>query len=406
MLKKLLSLIKPLVGGKDDKFLVLEIFSAEGGPASGGENHILNKAVSIRANFQNKELKVAKVRAHADLKKLLKKFSRFGRLGNYKIIVGLDSHLASTIYSSVVLVRDKYKELIDEPELDNLISQAIWKFFDRSRNKVAGKIGVADMDILLSDVRIRGIKLDGHKVVNPLGFKAKTVEVQFSQTFLSRSLVDSIKESLPLQQVVFMSENGAACSSVVARAQPVNESFLFANLYHDRTQLFLADGSQNSYWDRLGWGENNLKRSLAEDLALDAETAGLVIAKYSRKEASETFRRRFEGLLGKELDSLASSLNASSKKAGTRTIYFNPFFDMPEIFAASMKSQFDRTVKFQKLSLDLISQNFGFDIKFKHKGDAEQSFCTIAALMEWYLSPHDDKMSQLAKRRVRWLSPV
>ncbi len=386
-IKQLLSLLRK----EGDRFLVVEIY----------ENN--NRAGYIRANWQQKELKVLKTREHPDLKKLLKKF---GRLNKYKIVVGLDSHLASTIYSSVVLVRDRYKELIDEPELDNLISQAIWKFFDRSRNKVAGKIGVADLDVLLTDVRIRGIKLDSHKVVNPVGFKAKTVEVQFSQTFLSRGLIDSLKEILPLNQVVLVSESGTAWASVVAKASPTGENFLLANIFSGKTQIFLSEGSQNSYWDRFGWGEDSLKQSLSADLAVDKNTAGRLVAKYLKNETSETFRRRFEHLLAKELDALAELLAAASKKVDSRLVYVNPFFELPPVFASGFRNRFSRSVTLRHPTLDLIAQNFGFDIKFKNSADSRSNFGLVALLMEWYLSPQDDKMSQLAKRRVRWLSPI
>jgi hypothetical protein len=50
-----------------------------------------------------------------------------------KIIISLDSDLCSSIYSSIVLVRDNAKDPIDEVDLDNLVSQAVWKFFDRHR---------------------------------------------------------------------------------------------------------------------------------------------------------------------------------------------------------------------------------------------------------------------------------
>lgn len=386
LINKALSLLK----GKSDRFLVLEIFQS------------FNRAAYAKADFNSKEIKVLKIRSHPNLQKLLKKF---GRLAKYKIIVGLDSHLASTIYSSVTLVRDRYKELIDEPELDNLISQAIWKFFDRSRNRVAGKLGVADLDILLTDVRIRGIKLDGHKVVNPIGFKAKTVEIQFSQTFLSRAVIDSLKDIVPLNQVVLMSENGTACSSVIAKAK-MSDNFLLVSMFDNKTILFSTDGGFHSYFDQFNWGEENLKQSLAGDLAVDRETAGAVIGLYIHNRTSQAFRRRLEHLLMREIQNLARGLDSALKRVETRLVYLNPYFELPHIFGGGFKNQLSKSVNLEQPSVDLISQNFGFDIKFKNDADAKNVFCLLTLLLEWYLSPQDDRISQLAKRRVRWLSPL
>lgn len=375
---------------KGERFLVVEIF----------EN--TNRAAYIKTDFQNKEVQFLKVLSHPDLGKLLKKF---GRLSKYKIILSLDSHLASTIYSSVVLIRENYKELVDEPELDNLISQAIWKFFDRQRNKVAAKLGVTDLDIVLTDVKIRGMKLDGHKVVNPLGFKAKTVEVQFSQTFLVREYINKLKDLLPLADGVFAAENGTAFASVIAKSNP-KDNFMVANIFKNKTLLFLFDGSQSGYLDRFNWGEDNLHKSLGKDLAIESDVAGLVIGKYLKDEVSQSFKRRLEVLLSKELASLARGLNSAYKKTEAQTIYLHPFFNFPAVLSGSFRGNFDRPVNLSMLSHDLISKNFGFDIKFKNNAKVDASFSFLASLMEWYLSPHEDKMSQLAKRRVRWLSSL
>ena len=148
-----------------ERFLVLEIL-----------NRFL-RASFIKADFSRKRLEILKIvsRHHEyesqDLileliKNLLK---GFGKLDRYRIIVCLDPALATTIHSTVVLVRDKPKEPIDESDLNNRIAQGIWRLFDRERSPAAVKMKSRDLDVLLTDVKVRRIKLDGHKVINPLG---------------------------------------------------------------------------------------------------------------------------------------------------------------------------------------------------------------------------------------------
>lgn len=382
--------LSSLLRGKDDRFLVVEI------------SEHTNKVTDIKANFSDNQIKFISTHSGPDLKKLVKKF---GRLKKYKIILGLDSHLATTIYSSVVLVRDRFKELIDEPELDNLISQAIWKFFDRQRGKVATKMNASDLDVVLSDVKIRGVRLDGHKVVNPAGFKAKTVEILFSQTFLLRQFAESLKDLLPLDQVAFITESGTAWASVVAKSQEA-ESFAIANIFPGKTSVFAASGAQNSYWDHFAWGENNLYASLAGDLAVDPEVAELIVAKYNAGAMSPAVTRRVEGFLGKELQMLANGIGQVIKRIDVETVFVHPFFDLPAMFVADFRGNLGKPTQLRLLDLDIISKNFGFDIKFKHAAQSKNAFSSLATLLEWYLAPQEDRMSQMAKRRVRWLSPV
>lgn len=379
-----------LLRGKDDRFLVVEI------------SEHTNRIADIKANFADNEIKFINTRSGPDLKKLIKKF---GRLKKYKIILGLDSHLATTIYSSVVLVRDRFKELIDEAELDNLISQAIWKFFDRQRGKVATKMNVSDLDVILSDVKIRGVRLDSHKVVNPVGFKAKTVEILFSQTFLLRQFVESMKDTLPLGQVIFISESGTAWASVVAKSQEAG-SFAVANIFPGKTSVFAASGSQNSYLDHFAWGENNLYASLAGDLAVDPGVASVIVAKYNSGAMSVAFKRRIENFISRELQMLANGIGQAIKKVDVETVFVHPFFDLPAIFMENFRGSLGKPAQLRLLNLDIISKNFGFDIKFKHTAQQKNAFSFLATLLEWYLAPQEDRMSQMANRRVRWLSPV
>lgn len=388
ILSKILSLFNP-----NDRFLVLEIF----------QNYL--RGTLVKFDLFAKELKVLKVLfAEENNEALLKKFiNQFGRLSKSRIVLGLDSHQATTLYGSTVVIRDNFKTPIDEADLDNLISQAIWKFFDRQRSRVAAKMNVNELDLVLSDVKIRGIKLDGYKVINPVGFKAKSVEVQFSQTFLSRDSLAKIKNFFPEDRVVFISESGTTFSHVVGQST-TEPSFLLANIFFDRTAIFVADAAQRFYLDDFGWGLRNLIISLSGDLAVDGGAARAIIGRYLTDDMSPNFKKRLGQFFLKELHILANGLSLASRKNESKKIYLNPFFEIPGIFSPTFKSKFEHAVDLEPIHNDLISKNFGFQIKFKSGLEAKNIFGALALLMEWHLSSNEDKMSQIAKRRVRWLS--
>ena len=118
-----------------NRFLVVEIL-----------NHH-HKATLIKADFEKRTFHVLKTLAGDRLEKILPKF---GKLKNYHIVLNLDPKYATTLYTSVSLVRDNAKDPIDEGDLDNIISRAIWSFFDRQRSKVAAKMNISDLDVILS----------------------------------------------------------------------------------------------------------------------------------------------------------------------------------------------------------------------------------------------------------------
>ena len=321
---------------------------------------------------------------------------------NFKIIVGLDPNFATTIYSSVSLIRPNSKSLIDEADLDNLISQAIWRFFDRHRLKAAQKMGVADVDVILSDVRIRGIKIDGHKVVNPIGFKAKAIEIFFSQTMLVRDLLRGFKDILPKEKVVLITEVGTSISHVLYRILE-KDRFFIANLFPNQTSVYFASANRLTHWDDFEWGENDLSHLLSRHFRLDHPTAKMVLGSYIENNASQNFLRRFENILNKELQIFANGLESLVNEDST-DIYLNAFFNLPPVvFSSRFQSRLQKSLKLLPLSTNLITEKLGYEVKLKPSVQVKNLFSVLAMLFEVNFLPQNDKLSHLANRRVRWL---
>lgn len=362
----------------------------------------------IYADQENQELELIKLKTVTgrDPEILRRGIKSFGKLGKFRIVLGLDSDLATTVYSSISLVRDNPRDPVDEADLDNLISQAVWKFFDRQRARVADKMGVNDFDVLLADVRVGQIRLDGHRVVNPLGFRARAVEVQLSQTFTTRPVVNQLKQFLPMSAISFVSEAGIAWAHLVAHAKTDN-NFLSVHLFDDRTAIFLRENFYLAHFDNLSWGEKDLLGSLSKALMVSDGVAKAILGRYLQDDVSIAFRRRLEGFLNAELAAWAQSVGVALSKAGARTAYLYSFFDLPKtIFSPAFRNKFGSSVKLYPINEDFISEHYHFKLKYKKEEDRKKGFTTLVAALEAIAAPRYEKASHLAKKRVRWLSPI
>jgi len=383
----------------------------------GGENYIvleiLNhyiQATILKANLESKKIRVTKnwtvpigdfniLAVLDELKPLLKKIRR---LEKYKVILSLDSSFAATIYALVPLVRQHPRDVIDEADLDNLISQAIWRFFDKNRFKVAQKLGIDEVDVLLGDIRVRGIKIDGHKVVNPIGFKAKAVEIFFSQTLIGRQLMRGIRDLIPKENIIFMTETGTAMSHVLSKSLG-KDNFFLANLFPNNSAVFSVSNGKMSHHDDFKWGEDNIRSSLSEHFAVDNDTAGEIVGRYVENNISQNFSRRFETVLGKELQTFANGLESLIDK-DSADIYLNPFFAAPPLlYADRFKDRMRKSFKLMSLSTNLITENLGYEVHFNKSVKIKNIFTVLAVFLELNFLPQNDKMSHLANRRVRWL---
>src|SRR3989338_6226088 len=403
-----IQLIKSLFSffNKKDSFLVVEILPNNEIRTNLVKLDLENREIILKSSFNFYPGIKADYPNFLAFKKNLHKF---GKLVNYKIAFGIDSRYASTIYSSVSLVRNNAKDLIDESDLDNLISQAVWKFFDRHRLRVAQKLGVNDFDVLLTDVRIENVRLDGHKVLNPVGFKARTIEIQLCETFISRNLINELKALLPASSIRLISESGSAWSHFLAAGNR-GSKFALANISFNQTAMFLAEESRIGHHDGFSWGEKNLLNALVENLALDWETAKTILAVYLQKETSEFFAKKFEKILMGELEALAKSFNASIGKSDIRLVYLHSSFNLPDIvFSQSFRNRIDFPIRLEPLTHSFISDNHNFHLKFNKRADPGIAFGIFVLVLEAIAEPHYEamkQMSQIAKRRVRWLTPI
>jgi len=334
------------------------------------------------------------------LKSILRKIRK---LEKYKVVLSLDSDLATTIYAHIPLVRPHPKEIINEADLDNIISQAIWRFFDRNRFRVSKKLEIDEIDVLLSDVRIRGIKLDGHKVVNPVGFKAKSVEVSFSQTLAGRELMKGIRELISKDKIELITETGTAMSHVLSKALRTKDKFFVANLFPNHTAIFVASNNRVNHHNGFNWGEKDLHESLADHFAVDPVTARMIIQKHSEQKTSKSFQRRFENILHRELQIFANGIGALLGEDNPM-VYLNPYFNAPPIiYSSRFQSRLEKPFKVSPLSTNIITEKMGYDVQYNKTLKVRNLFSVLSSFFEINFLPQNSKMSHLANRRVRWL---
>lgn len=370
----------------------------------------LVRAIPIRANFSEQKILVGQPVSvarepseeglAAALKLMLKKAPRAGRS---KIVLSFDPSLATTVHSAVVLMRDKHNQPIDEPDLNNRIAQGIWRLFDRERGRAAAKMAVHDLDVFLTDVKVKYIKLDGHKVVNPLGFRAKTLEIQFAHTFNPRAILPMVKKILPEKHLVFFTEGGAAAANILSKASNI-DNFLLADIQRDRTYVFLASGATVSSLETFSWGKELLLQSIADYFAVGRGVAFKIFDVYMRREASPAMIKKLEKLLETEFSGFMEKLTPLTAKYDSGAVYLAADFELPEFaFGNDVRRSLGQRLKVLPVHHDLICQKLGFEIRVQGRLGNQNLFSPIACLLDFYFSPHDDRINRIARRHASWL---
>lgn len=325
--------------------------------------------------------------------------------GKYPTLLVLDPGIAATIPGAVLLLREHAGHTIDEAELENLISQAVWRFFDHYRPVAMSRLGVNDLDLLLANIRILDVRLDGHHVFNPLGFTAKTVDVVLEQTFAVRHVFDTIIAAIPKHAIEFVVEAGVAGLHALSRSVP-HKKFVLGNLFADATSLYVFERRPHAAGnvslpmaDLAGtfpWGERQLLGSMMDELAVEHSVAKAITARYIQRDLSPPLERRIGEYLDDGVTSLVRLLKSNVRLA--HPFYLNAFYPLPLQNVVARHG-----VCVEAVDLPSLLEHVGFS--FERVPPPSAHFLSLAAFIEYFFSRRNEHLDRFAKRRARWLIP-
>jgi len=297
-----------------------------------------------------------------------------------KEIVDLDSGSAATIFSFITIQRDNPREELGSIELENSISQAIWKMFDGIRGEISKRLGVEEADLLLADARVIGIKIDGHQIINPSGFKGNELEILLAVTMVRR---DKFVENSELF------EGGSVRAYLIAKENGFEDA-VYVEVGNDSTTIFSISTSGISYVKDFGWGNKNVVTSISEELGVMPTTATGIYNKHAGGAVSEHVNKKLDKIFYDSLADFVSGVADSIKDVGQGKnsklppVYLNTFFPVPDGLYRKRFAFGNKRIRFAPPSVDIDIGSFA--------GDEVHNIY--------------DELNQLARRRIKWLLPT
>lgn len=295
-------------------------------------------------------------------------------------IIELDPEEAATLFSAVQIVRETPHVELGMAELENQISEAIWQLFDRARGEAALRFGVNEVDVLLTDARIMGVKIDGHQVLNPHGFNGKTLELSLVITMVKReSFVPS----------AYLLEGGSVRAYLLAKKHGVDRALYF-EVAPSRTAMYVVEPSKISYADGFKWGTGHAVGSVVDELEVSEPAAEEIYRRYVTGEVSPHVKKKlddvFFGAFSDFVRGAASGIE-SVMQGGSRKLpplYLQSLSPIPNDVHERRFALGKRRVSFQK------AEGIG-DLADFLKDEVHSTYA---------------ELNQLASRRIRWLMPT
>ncbi len=146
-------------------------------------------------------------------------------------IIGIAGELVKGTTTDIRYIRPNSKAKIDMVELKDIVSRVQRRAFDRARTLLAWESGHSELDVRLVNAAIVDVRIDGHKVTNPLGFQGREVQVGVYNCFapiVHLGALQTIADELELDLLSVAAEPYA-----VARCMGPEESSEFSAIFVD-----------------------------------------------------------------------------------------------------------------------------------------------------------------------------
>ncbi|MFA5870822.1 MAG: hypothetical protein WC842_02955 [Candidatus Paceibacterota bacterium] len=299
-----------------------------------------------------------------------------------RIILALRAENVATIESSVSVSRVHQDELIDEGELDGLLFHALWSFLNKFRPLAAKKLNTSELDLVIANIAVFGVKLQGHSVFNPLGFSGKEIEFSFRVSFISRSLLPMLEKIAKRSEIgPIVSERGAILASMVSKP-----GILFDV---DRTRtLWYEMGDECGFRGFINWGYSDIYTSLGNMFGVSPEYARNLIPRFSSRRISLRIKGVIEKVVRDEYKRFKDYADASLKE------------EHHELLRGE-----GRIIHFEDENVSLV---FSSDERYKISDNMLFSGKTtfFALVLFPYVHPQYEYLNQLLRRRAKWLVPL
>ncbi len=377
-------MIKINFSGKQEKFLILQ--ASDHGTAG-----------FMFALDEEKNLHFKKFWPEFSWSKVSRLIRR--HLEHWKIIVVADSSVATTMSYPLSLVRDSKKDSISAPELENLLGQALVKVWNECRSEASKKLGLDELDTIIIDQSVTRFKIDGHRVVNPIGFRAEKIEAVLDLTITNRLIFEDWKNFFGIgdENRFFFTESAKAILAGLKRAVPLPINLLVLRS-HRADGFVLGDKKSGLSIKRqsLSWGTNQIIGALSSAWGLNLSSSLKVYQKFLASGLAPKTAEALGKILKPAIRNLTQEINHQNFKG---TVYLDSDIPLPFVFPYRSGK-----ITLEELPDKSILSDLGFSIEDKDwPFKSKEIFTHLAPFVEFYYNNRDSAINHWLKRRIHWL---
>lgn len=203
-----------------------------------------------------------------------------------QVIMGIAGELVKGNTTTIKYTRPDPKSKITLDELKDIISRIQRRSFDRARQILAWETGHAEVDVKLVNAAVVDVKIDGHKVTNPLGFQGREVQVGVFNAFapiVHLGAIQTISEELGLDLLGIVADPYALAKSVGPK-ESTEFSAIFIDIGGGTTDIAVVRQGGVEGTKMFALGGRSFTKRISQTMGVSFEEAEEMKIKYSHNE--------------------------------------------------------------------------------------------------------------------------
>ncbi len=336
------------------------------------------------------------------VKSVSKKFWRFFPR---RAVVLADARQTVTVEGVVSHARRAPMEEISEQELETVVSDGVWKLFDRERAGVAVILRSTNETLSITGAHVLDIRVDGHRVVDPIGFTGETLDVRYRITYADKEFVRAVRSAIEPYECEGIEESGSLLARLVQESGE-GDDFLVASILPASTAVVRRSDELLSYIDACDWGSDSFARVIAEAFAVDTQTAERMLAHRYAGTASAGMLKKLDALLIPELATVVRACALQATGAPRQPVYIYSPKTLPAmLFVSRFARGFGLAGQVIHFNQQFISENFDFQLLYKEETAGHIAPTLLLAVVAYcYACTGGSALNKMANRRARWFS--
>ena len=315
-------------------------------------------------------------------------------------IAALDSSLAHTAIIPVSHVRERIREPLRAQELEDILGQHIGRALPQARKDAARELGVDELDALLAKAQVADFKIDTHRVLNPLGFRAQRVDAVVRLTFTTREAFTETKRIFGGRGSLFFADITDAELSLLERVETLPLNLIRIRPW--QSSRFSTNHTQAGYAVHRGdlaWRARGFEEAVQEAWGVSQAVAHRLYKMRIKNEFGEPVLRFFDRIFLPRVKSFFAEVTAMKTKGA---FYVDATCALPFAFNSR------KILGLKEPPMDALLERLGFTLDADGIPFSSRSaFRFLAAFSAFYYDKSDAAMNAWLTKHLSWLgSPV